>query len=256
MGITDRQNLAKDVMIDLKDVLPKYPTKLDVTIVNFSYKVTNALLENGVIEPIEGETINSVSLIYQVYRVVGTNIGFINTTVGAPMASGIIEEMGYCFDCNKFVVFGSCGGLDKNLPEGKLIVPTEAFRDEGVSYHYYDGGDYIPIKNHAKVEGLLDKIGVGYVSGKIWTTDCFYRETRERFEQLRSDGCIAVEMEAAACQAVCNYRGHELFYFLYRGDNLDAPKWDRGILSDISDDHRLIHFNIALAIAKSVVGQL
>ena len=255
MGITDRQNLAKDVMIDLHDVLPKFNTKLDVVIINFSYKVTDALKEKGVIVPIEGQAISSVAHIYHVYKVVGTNIGFVNTTVGAPITAAIIEEMGYCFDCNNFVMFGSCGGLDKSLPEGKLIVPTQAFRDEGVSYHYYDGGDYIEIKNHKFVASVLDRLGVGYVSGRVWTTDAFYRETRERFTQLREQGCIAVDMELSACQAVSNYRGHELYNFLYRGDNLDAPKWDRGILSDITDDHRLIHFGVALEIAKAIISK-
>lgn len=58
--------------------------------------------------------------------------------------------------------------------------------------------------------------------GKIWTIDSFFRET---VEERRNEGCIAVEMEIAACQAVCNSEEIEFYPFLYRADNLDSSEW-------------------------------
>lgn len=49
-------------------------------------------------------------------------------------------------------------------------------------------------------------------------------------EKRKSEGCIAVEMECAGVQAVCDFRGLELYNFLFSGDLLDAPEWEGGFL--------------------------
>ena len=36
----------------------------------------------------------------------------------------------------KLVLFGTCGILDEEIKETSVIIPTEALRDEGTSYHY------------------------------------------------------------------------------------------------------------------------
>lgn len=254
MGICDIENLDSNAMISPKDVLSKSEEKIDVCIINFSYKIMDALIEDELVEFVDDRCIRSVACNYPLYRYKGTNIGIIRTTVGAPMTACIIEEAGYCYSCNKFVMFGSCGGLDKDITEGKIIVPTYAYRDEGMSYHYAHPADYIEIKNCDKVVEVLESLNVDYVKGKTWTTDAFYRETYSKYKRLKSEGCIAVEMEVAACQAVADWRNAEFYTFLYRGDNLDSKKWERGILDSIQVDERLKHFFIALEIAKSLVG--
>lgn len=40
-----------------------------------------------------------------------------------------------------------------------------------------------------------------------------------------------MEMECAAMQAMCDFRGVEFFQFLYAGDNLDHSNWDPRSLS-------------------------
>jgi uridine phosphorylase len=54
----------------------------------------------------------------------------------------------------------------------------------------------------------------------------FFRETREKVALRRREGCLAVEMEAAAMFAVARYRGVELAQILYAGDNLHAAEWE------------------------------
>ncbi len=252
MSIIDSFDSERSSTINLCDVYPKNQHTLDVCIINFSYKIMDALLEDGLIELLDGETIKSISCKYPIYVYKGTNIGIVKTTVGAPIAAGLIEEIGYVFSCNKFVMFGSCGGLDKDIPANKLIVPTHAYRDEGMSYHYAPPSDYIEIKNHEKVSEIFMELNIEHIKGRTWTTDAFYRETRRNMQLRRSEGCVAVEMEVSACQAVADFREHELYNFLYRADNLDSSKWDKGILSAISLDERLKHFFIALEIAKRV----
>ena len=252
MIIIDSFDKEGKAIINLEDVYCKSNQQLDVCIINFSYKIMDALLEDGLLELIDDTTIKSISCVYPIYVYKNTRIGVVKTTVGAPITAGLIEEIGYVFSCKQFVLFGSCGGLDKTIPSNHLIVPTDAYRDEGVSYHYMEASDYVKISNYPIVAQILSDLNIAYVTGKTWTTDAFYRETSCHFEKRKSEGCIAVEMEVSACQAVAHFRGYELYNFLYRADNLDSKNWDRGILSLLSIDERLKHFFIALEIAKRV----
>ena len=122
-----------------------------------------------------------------------------------------------------------------------------------MSYHYAPPGDYITIKNSGYVAEKLKEWGIDFVEGKTWTTDAFYRETRRNMDARISEGCIAVEMEVSACQAVADFRGCDFYAFLYRADNLDSEKWEKGILSLISLDERLKHFFIALKLAQTLL---
>ncbi len=252
MSIIDSFDKDRLGIINPEIVNEKSPHKLRACIINFSYKIMDALLENDLVDLIDGESVSTVAERFPIYRFKGTDIGIVRTSIGAPMTAGMIEEIGYIFSCERFVLFGSGGGLDKTIPPSKLIVPTHAYRDEGMSYHYAPPSDYIEIKNSGKVAEILIKLGVDFVTGKTWTTDAFYRETKRNMEMRKSEGCIIVEMEVSACQAVCDFRGYELYPFLYRADNLDCTNWDKSILSLISIDERLKHLFIALELAKRI----
>ena len=158
----------------------------------------------------------------------------------------MIEDVATMLDCNKFLIFGSAGTLDKNC-YGKVIVPTFAYRDEGTSYHYAKPKDYIEIKNNKIVADFMSKNSIPYNSGKTWTTDAFYRETQNNLKKRKEDGCIAVDMECSALQAVCDFRGLDLYYFFLSGDLLDAPKWEKEGLSEAN--HNFHNFDIALHLA-------
>ena len=226
--------------------------KLDACIINFSFKIMDALIEQDLLELVEENAVHYVSCCLHMYVFKGTNIGVIQTQVGAAFTASVLEDVAYSFSCDKFILFGSCGGLDRALTAGKLVVPTHAYRDEGVSYHYVPAADYIEIKNQDVVAAVFEKLRIPYVKGRCWTTDAFFRETRRNMERRQAEGCIAVDMELSAIQAVCDFRGYELYDFVYTGDNLDGEEWDEGILTAISIDERLTHFYIALEIAKHI----
>ena len=100
----------------------------------------------------------------------------------------------------------------------------------------------------------MKKNEIPYIEGKTWTTDAFYRETLNNFEKRKGDGCISVEMECSAVQAMCNFRNLELYAFFTSGDLLDSPKWDerhkKGELE--GTQHDSTHFDIAIELANYV----
>ena len=172
------------------------------------------------------------------------------SAIGSAVAATDIIETSWLTGAEDFIVFGSAGSLNREATAGKLIVPTAAYRDEGMSYHYAPAAPYIEMPGVKRVAEVFDRLGVPYVQGRTWTTDAIYRETRARMLQRREEGCLCVEMEAAGAQAVCSHYGLDLYYFLMTGDVLDLPEWDVGELRRAN--HCLDNFRLALEIAREV----
>ena len=125
----------------------------------------------------------------------------------------------------------ACGGAGVLVPEialGHVIVPTAAIRDEGTSYHYLAPSREVQPSPEAvaAIVATLERHGVPHVSGKTWTTDALYRETREKASRRVAEGCLTVEMEAAAFFAVARFRGIAFGQLLYAGDDLSGDVWN------------------------------
>ncbi|MBQ6266840.1 MAG: nucleoside phosphorylase [Clostridia bacterium] len=225
--------------------------KVDVLIQTFSHVIAEYVTAHYACEQV-GE-LHAAHGATPVYRFAhnGRNYGFLRTWVGAPACVGTIEEARAVLDFEKVVHFGGAGCLDKEIARGKVMVPTEAYRDEGTSYHYAPAADYIRIPNAAAVAAFMEARRIPFVAGKTWTTDAFYRETCGNFEKRKAEGCISVEMEGAAVQAMCDFRGLDVYMFFTGGDLLDAPEWtNRTVEGQIRHtQHDAVHFEIALALA-------
>lgn len=157
----------------------------------------------------------------------GKRLAFFHPGVGAPLAAGLLEES-IARGCRKFVACGGAGVLNKEIAVGHIVVPTAAVRDEGTSYHYLPPSrDVQPSPEAvAAIERVLEHHNVPYVAGKTWTTDAFYRETPDKVRMRRDEGCLTVEMEAAAFFAVARFRDVTFGQMLYSGDDVSGEDWD------------------------------
>lgn len=150
----------------------------------------------------------------------GEKIAFYLTGLGSAIASSMCYESHHIMGATKYIMFGSCGSLDKEVTRGKFIIPTECYRGEGASHYYVPSSDYLTIKNCHVLAEIFDKIKAPYVKGRVWTTDSMLRETKGLVSKRKAEGCIAVEMELAGVQAICDFYGLELYDFLEAGDVL------------------------------------
>ena len=146
---------------------------------------------------------------------------------GAPGAAVTLEEL-HAMGCNKFIICGGAGALTKDSKVGEIVVPVSAVRDEGTSYHYIEPSREIDCHKEAveTVVSCMEQMGIPFTTGKTWTTDAIYRETPDMIEVRRSEGCITVEMEAAAFFAVSQYYNIPLAQLLYAGDDVSGEVWD------------------------------
>lgn len=157
----------------------------------------------------------------------GRPLALAHPGVGAPLAGAFMDEL-IALGCRAFVACGGAGVLDRELVVGHVIVPTAAVRDEGTSYHYLPPSREVAASPAAvaAIEAELAAQGVAYVAGKTWTTDAIYRETAARIARRRAEGCLTVEMEAAAFFAVAQFRGVVAGQLLYGGDDVSGEAWD------------------------------
>lgn len=157
----------------------------------------------------------------------GRPLALMHPGVGAPLAGGFTDEL-IALGCREFIACGGAGVLDSRFVVGHIVVPDAAVRDEGTSYHYLPPSREVAPAPEAlaAIEATLRRHDAPYVVGKTWTTDGFYRETAARVARRRAEGCLTVEMEAAALFAVARFRGVRMGQLLYSGDDLSGPEWD------------------------------
>lgn len=181
----------------------------------------------------------------------GRRLALVQAGVGAPLAAGWLEEL-IGLGGRAFVAVGGAGVLVPELAMGHVIVPTAAVRDEGTSYHYLPASrEVAPTADAlAAIVATLERNDIPYVTGKTWTTDALYRETRAKVARRAAEGCLTVEMEAAAFFAVARFRGVSLGQILYAGDDLSGEEWDeRGWLGHANGRRRLLELGIEAVLA-------
>lgn len=146
--------------------------------------------------------------------------------VGAPFAAATLEEL-IGLGGRSFICVGGAGVLDGSIPVGQVMLPTEALRDEGTSYHYQRRGRFSrphPVALRA-LRAACRARRQAAIMVRTWTTDGVYRETPDMVERRRAEGCRAVEMEAAAFFAVARFRKVILGLVLYAGDDVSGERW-------------------------------
>lgn len=157
----------------------------------------------------------------------GKRMAFFHPGVGAPIAAALLEEA-IARGCTKFIACGGAGVLEKEIAVGHLMLPVSAIRDEGTSYHYLPPSREVEADPNGlrAIETVLERHGTDYVRMKTWTTDAFYRETPKKTAAYLAEGCLAVDMEAAAFFAVAQFRNVNFGQILYGGDAVIPEAWD------------------------------
>lgn len=138
----------------------------------------------------------------------GREFGIVGCAVGAPYAVLIAEQM-FAAGCKMLISITSAGQITPVGPTPYFVVIDRALRDEGTSHHYVPPSEFIvacPELVGQAVEALRNA-GCSIHVGATWTTDAPFRETQRAIDAARSNGVLAVEMEAAALYAFAQARG-------------------------------------------------
>ncbi len=147
--------------------------------------------------------------------------------LGAPQAARMLEILS-AMGVEKFMICGGAGTLDNDITGNKILVATSAVRDEGTSYHYLPPSRTIEIKKEVKdkIIETLTELKEDFVEVKTWTTDASFRETPDKVELRKEEGCAIVEMECSAYYSVAKFKGLDCGQLLYAGDVVQKEGWD------------------------------
>lgn len=147
----------------------------------------------------------------------GVKVSVTSTGIGGPSASIAMEELVKA-GAHTFIRVGTCGGMDREVKSGDLVIATGAIRAEGTSREYApiefpavaDPDIVNALRSAAKSLNLSSHVGI------VQCKDSFYGQHEPDIMPVDYDlnqkwgawmrlGCKASEMESAALFVVASY---------------------------------------------------
>ena len=120
----------------------------------------------------------------------GEDVAVMEASLGAP-ASVITQERLFAYGVEKMLMISCCGTL-VDMPENTFLPVERAYRDEGTSAHYMPASHFIELdpKPLSKIEALFMDLGISVEPCTTWTTDAFFRETRNKVEMRKAGAAL------------------------------------------------------------------
>ena len=103
------------------------------------------------------------------------------------------------------------------------------YRADDSYFQYAPPSRFVEISEKARkaIEETILEHSMKYQEVITWSTDGFFRETKEKVAYRKSEGCAVVEMECSALAACADFRGATWGMILYTADSLaDVDKYD------------------------------
>lgn len=165
--ITDCFDDKTEPVISLRDFYGEQKHLVETCLILFSQKIYQHLLDTFPSEKIGliGACNGNIPIYRMNYK--GKDIAFYLSGIGSAIAASECYEASWIVGASKFVMFGSCGSLNRETTRGKFIVPTESYRGEGCSYYFAAPSDYITVENARKLSAIFTELGVPHVTGRV-----------------------------------------------------------------------------------------
>lgn len=166
---------------------------------------------------------------FPLYEIPGKKEPLLLVQAPAGAASAVlIEDRLFAYGVEKILAIGCCGSLVE-LPENCFFPIERALRDEGTSYHYMAPSRFIELDKEplARLKGYFEKKGLPFHPAATWTSDGFFRETREKVEKRKAEGCELVDMEASALAACARFRKKKFAEIMFTADTLSSLSHDQ-----------------------------
>lgn len=149
--------------------------------------------------------------------------------VSSPIAVLITEKL-IALGAKKLYALSWCGAVSPELRIGDTVIGGIPLSGEGTSRYYTT--DLEPTPSNLLSQRLhryAAWLGFDPVTGRIWSTDAPYRESRSFLRKIYLENQIyGVDMEYSALCAVCMFRGIEFASLFLVSDELWGEKWKPG----------------------------
>jgi len=153
----------------------------------------------------------------------GSPVLVTSTGIGGPSAAIAMEELA-ALGVDTFIRVGTCGGMQREVLGGNIVIPTGAIRMEGTSQEYLpvefpavpDFAVLSALVGAAALVGATDGGKLSFHTGVVQSKDSFYGqhepqrmpvalELEYKWQAYIKGGALASEMECASlfCVAAC-----------------------------------------------------
>lgn len=139
----------------------------------------------------------------------GNPVSVQTTGMGCPSASIITEEL-VQLGAKNLLRVGTCGGYDRTMNLGDLVIATAATAQDGTVASITQGVPYAPAASFELVHAAYhaaEAAGRRSFLGPIVSSDLFYDPTEDPAKLWGDLGVLAVEMEAAAIFTIAAMKG-------------------------------------------------
>ena len=140
----------------------------------------------------------------------GVKVSVTSTGIGGPSASIALEEL-VKVGGKYFIRVGTCGGMQKEVKSGDLVIATGAIRMEGTSKEYAPI-EFPAVADYDIITALkksAERLNLPHHLGIVQCKDAFYGqhnpelmpvsyELENKWQAWLKMGCLASEMESAA----------------------------------------------------------
>ncbi len=140
----------------------------------------------------------------------GVPVSVTSTGIGGPSASIAIDELAKC-GAHTFIRIGTCGGMQKNVLGGDVVIATGAIRMEGTSREFAPI-EYPAVPDFNVLTALVcaaEELKIPHHTGVVQCKDSFFGqhepeimpvsyELQNKWNAWLRMGCLASEMESAA----------------------------------------------------------
>ncbi len=150
-------------------------------------------------------------------------------SIGAPMAVMTMEKL-IALGAKRIILFGWCGAIVEKMAVGDVILPDGAVAGEGTSQYYAKSAGISPSqKLQSELAHFFADNDFPTKTGKIWSTDAIYRESRRKLLSLKDEkNIVGVDMEFSALCSVAQFRKTEFAAVLVVSDELYHARWKPG----------------------------
>lgn len=153
----------------------------------------------------------------------GARVSIQGTGIGIPSTAIYVHELIHDYGVKKIIRIGTCGALRPELELDQLIVAESAYTDSSTkSIHAPSKANEELLRQAVQKARLLS---IPLIQGRIFSTDTFYSEDKNRWDEWIARGVLAIEMETSILYSLASENKVKALSLLAVSDNIVTKKF-------------------------------
>jgi purine-nucleoside phosphorylase len=162
----------------------------------------------------------------------GKRVSIQGSGIGIPSLSIYAHELINEYGIKNLIRVGTCGGIQKDLDLGQVLLAIGACTDSITNKLTFKQVQYAPTADFQLLVNAYQaalSMSVSCLVGNIYSTDLFYLDRADRYDDLIDHGVLAVDMETSALYTLAARAKVRALSVLTVSDNI--------ITGDVSTSH-------------------